>query len=334
MTIGPLTVLKRKKKEGDAGVKQGKLFIQMDGAMISQVRTGGLKKNYLYLDTCTTNDQMVNPSYLTGVHTAKDPLNLHTNAGTSTSRQQGFMGSKKFWLDRMGIANVISLASLEEDHAVSYDSRRDGGSFVVHTGESDIVFKRCPDTGFPFIDLDDVTHGDKGAILVQAVSTVRENYEGFTKRDVLKARAAKELQSKLGYASDTTMKDLLKEKEKVRHALLHNCPVTIDDFEKALTIFGPSVARLKGTSTRTKPIRAEADYVRIPQEIVDLNRFITIVADVMFVCGLPFLISLSRRIRFVTLQYIPNRTAGELCAGIKSILKLYKRAGFVVPSLG
>lgn len=62
----------------------------------------------------------------------------------------------------------------------------------------------------------------------------------------------------------------------------------------------------------------------IPQEIVDLNRFVTIVANVMFVCGLPFLISLSRRIRFVTL------TAGELCAEIKSILKLYKRAGFVI----
>ncbi|KAL7480336.1 hypothetical protein ACHAW6_006029, partial [Cyclotella cf. meneghiniana] len=50
----------------------------------------------------------------------------------------------------------------------------------------------------------------------------------------------------------------------------------------------------------------------------------------MFVCGLPFLISMSRRIRFVTLQYLPNRTAKELRGGLMDIVKLYKRAGFVI----
>lgn len=64
------------------------------GAMTSQMMleedkplqmTSGLKKNYLYLDTCTTNDQMVNPSYLREVHEAKDSLALYTNVGTSIS---------------------------------------------------------------------------------------------------------------------------------------------------------------------------------------------------------------------------------------------------------
>jgi hypothetical protein len=61
-----------------------------------------------------------------------------------------------------------------------------------------------------------------------------------------------------------------------------------------------------------------------------MNRYITLAADVMFVCGLPFLISLSRRIRFVTVEFIPKRTAGELCSGLKNILKLYNRAGFII----
>ncbi|KAL7480351.1 hypothetical protein ACHAW6_006042, partial [Cyclotella cf. meneghiniana] len=61
-----------------------------------------------------------------------------------------------------------------------------------------------------------------------------------------------------------------------------------------------------------------------------MNRYVTVVADVMFVCGLPFLISLSRRIRFVTVEFIPNRTAGELCNALKNILKLYNRAGFII----
>jgi hypothetical protein len=146
--------------------KRGGLFLQMDGAMISQfrdsenalVKTGGLRPNYLYLDTCTTNDQMVNPSYLTGVHTTEAPLR------------------QKFWLDRMGIANVISLKFLKAKYRVTYDSKSSGGSFVVHTQNGPIEFKRCPDTSFPYIDLDDMSQGDKGAMLVQ---TMRGNYEGF-----------------------------------------------------------------------------------------------------------------------------------------------------------
>jgi hypothetical protein len=315
--------------------KRGGLFLQTDGAMISQfrdgndamVKTGGLRPSYLYLDTCTTNDQMVNPCYLTGVHTAEIPLRLHTNAGTSISKQQGYLGSQKFWLDRMGIANVISLKSLEEKYRVTYDSKSSGGSFVVHTANGPVEFKRCPVTSFPYIDLDDVSQGDKGAMLVQ---TVRGNYEGFTKREVQKAREMRTLQGRLGHLSETELKGLLKDKEKVSHALLKNSNLTIDDLDNSRVIYGPSVPRLKGTSVRHKSIRAEPNFVRIPREIIDMNRYVTLVADVMFVCGLPFLISLSRRIRFVTVEFIPKRTAGELSNGLKNILKLYNRAGFII----
>eukprot|EP00956_Cyclotella_meneghiniana_P000563 scaffold626_cov49-Cyclotella_meneghiniana.AAC.1 len=170
--------------------KKGSLLIQADGAIISQVgsrtepmtdgkaerkiktlkqciRSGGLRRNYLYLDTCTTNNQVVNPAYLTDIHQAESPLHLHTNAGTSVSRQQGSLGDLLFWLDPMGIANVISLRSLEEKHKVTYDSELHGGAFVVHTDEGNVIFRRCSETGFPYIDLDEP--GDEAAMLVQSV---------------------------------------------------------------------------------------------------------------------------------------------------------------------
>ena len=50
----------------------------------------------------------------------------------------------------------------------------------------------------------------------------------------------------------------------------------------------------------------------------------------MFVCGLPFFISLSRGIRFVSVQYRPRRTAKLLSNALKETIKLYKCAGFVV----
>ncbi|KAL7502656.1 hypothetical protein ACHAXN_000584, partial [Cyclotella atomus] len=65
-------------------------------------------------------------------------------------------------------------------------------------------------------------------------------------------------------------------------------------------------------------------------DLIDMNKYVTLVGDVMFVCGLPFLITLSRRIQFVTLQYLPNRSAKELKSGLLNVAKLYNRAGFII----
>jgi hypothetical protein len=183
---------------------------------------------------------------------------------------------------------LSSLKSLEARHRVSYDSTKEDGAFIVHTKNGGVIFGLCPETGFLFINLDNVSFGDKGAMLVQ---TVRGNYEGLTERDIKCARAARELQHRMGQPSDMEIKQLLKEKEKVSHALLKNCPLTIDKWENAKVIFGPSVPRLKGTSRRTKPTRAEPEYIRIPRDLVDMSKYVNIIVDVMFVCGLPFLIS-------------------------------------------
>ena len=45
--------------------------------------------------------------------------------------------------------------------------------------------------------------------------------------------------------------------------------------------------------------------------------------------GLPFLITLSRRVRYVTVQFVPKRTAGELASALKLVIGLYHRAGFI-----
>ena len=176
-----------------------------------------------------------------------------------------------------------------------------------------MVFRRCPETGFPYIDLDEP--GDEAAMLVQSV---RANFEGFTRREVQGAIAARDLQANLAHVSNTKLEQLVRNKENVSQSnILRDCPVTAADIANAKVIFGPSLPQLKGKSVREKPQRAEPEYVRVPKEIIDLNRYITLVADVMFVGGLPFLISLSRRVRFVTIQYMPRRTAGELCNGLR-----------------
>ena len=65
-------------------------------------------------------------------------------------------------------------------------------------------------------------------------------------------------------------------------------------------IFGPSIAGVKGWTSRKKTRGFAVERVSIPQEFYRLNKFVTIAADVMFVGGIPFFITISKKIKFIT----------------------------------
>ena len=69
----------------------------------------------------------------------------------------------------------------------------------------------------------------------------------------------------------------------VREQLLTNFPVTVWDVDNAKQIFGPDLANLRGKTTRTKPERVWVKYVQIPRDFVQLHKYVTLVADIMFV---------------------------------------------------
>ena len=68
----------------------------------------------------------------------------------------------------------------------------------------------------------------------------------------------------------------------------------------------------------------------IPRDFYRLNKFVTLTADVMFVCGLPFLVTFSQNIKMTTVEFIPTRTAGQLAKSIMKVVYAYAYGGFVV----
>jgi multidrug efflux pump subunit AcrB len=67
---------------------------------------------------------------------------------------------------------------------------------------------------------------------VEAVnmSTVEENMRKYTKREVEKAKEARELQEKMNFPAPNVMIEMVK-----RH--MDNCPVTIQDIHRAMDIW-------------------------------------------------------------------------------------------------
>jgi hypothetical protein len=81
---------------------------------------------------------------------------------------------------------------------------------------------------------------------------------------------------------------------------------------------------------RNKPAPVLTDYVEIPQTIIDLNKDVTLAADVMFVCGLGFMVSTSRKLKFTIIEHVPRRTKPILFKSLNKVFNIYNSRGFKV----
>ena len=59
-----------------------------------------------------------------------------------------------------------------------------------------------------------------------------------------------------------------------------------------------------------------------------MNTNLEVPVDVMFVNKLHFLVSASKRLKFTTVEYTPNRSEKELARSVNKILDVYKNKAF------
>jgi len=159
------------------------------------------------------------------------------------------------------------------------------------------------------------------------IPTIQANYDNFTQHDIQRATTARNLQAMIGNPSEKEFKHL------VRNRFLPHCDITVRDITNARLIFGRDLPSLRGKTRRRRPRRVEVNLVEIPRDFLNLYKNITITADVFFVNGIPFLLTLSRQVRFLTVQHVPHRSAGELANSLKLTLQTYGAAGFLVPAI-
>jgi hypothetical protein len=106
--------------------------------------------------------------------------------------------------------------------------------------------------------------------------------------------------------------------------------MTNADITNACAIFSPNLANIRGKTVRRKPERVWMDYVDIPRAILDMHLHVTLVADVMFVNGVPFLVSASCYINLIRIEHAPHCTTAKLGYLLERIVRKYARAGFTI----
>jgi hypothetical protein len=98
----------------------------------------------------------------------------------------------------------------------------------------------------------------------------------FYQRELKATKAAVTLQSKLGHPSTADMRWILK------HNMIKDCPVSTQDVDNALAIYGPSVPALKGKTAKKKVAVVTRDLVKVSREFMKLVKDVTLCVDIFF----------------------------------------------------
>jgi hypothetical protein len=146
--------------------------------------------------------------------------------------------------------------------------------------------------GMPYLDVREL----KAEVALCFIQTMRGNMEGYTAREIEDAQA----QAMLGHPMDQDFLGM------VRANLINNCPVTVSTVINANQNFGPDLAGVRGQMVRRPPESVMRNYLQIPRAILKQHRMVTLTVDVMFVNGVPFLVSATHEINLITAEYTPN----------------------------
>ncbi len=63
---------------------------------------------------------------------------------------------------------------------------------------------------------------------------------------------------------------------------------------------------------------------------MQLRKYVTLVADVMFVNDLPFLVTSLQGLSLVTIEHLQSRTAKRLVHTLERVFRIYVTTGFVI----
>jgi hypothetical protein len=279
-----------------------------------------VSKNWILLDNQSSVDVFCNSKLLKNVRKTNKVMNIKCNAGVTRTDMIGDLpGYGEVWYYERGIANILSLSRVEEKYRITYDSAEEK-QFIVHKENgAKRRFKQAKSCLF-YLDVTDASNNTDGTegVGTVLVNTVAANKTKYTNAVYKQATLARKLQNIIGRSSARSYPEI------VESNLLKDCPVVRADVIAAKDIFGPNLGSLKGKTVRHTGDRVRPEFEQVPVEIMERYRDVMICIDIMFVNKIPFLVTISRHIKFGTVEAIKSRKHKV------NVQRLYAARGFRV----
>ena len=181
---------------------------------------------------------------LSDIRKSEHTLRAVTNGGHQDSTMIGtFKNLGPVWYNPHSIANILSLAEVRKVCRVTLDTSTDA-CLSVHRRDGSVMKVMEHPSGLYIYNSSshaptEVTRTAPAPMVPHTlVSTVAANKKTFSQRQI--ADAARTLYRKLGRPSEAEFVAILTKN------LIRNCPVTPEGARRALAIYGPDIATLKG----------------------------------------------------------------------------------------
>ena len=208
-------------------------------------------KDVFILDSGSTIDgTIMNPNFVINVCPSQSPIGMMTNVGAKTLTVEAEVpGFGQVWFDPEQMANIFGLSKLSKKFRVTYDSEKED-AFFVYTNDgiikfgctSEGLYAYCPTKQF----INSVANTKNLSVLPDnnnhshMISTVESNWRGFTKQQFEDAKKARNLYHQVGAPTVENFKHIIRQK------IIKNCPIVLDDINRAEIIFGKDIGALKG----------------------------------------------------------------------------------------
>ena len=239
-------------------------------------------------------------------------------------RLPGYPG--EVWYNPDGIVNILSLTDAVKYFRVRYDSRQEQAFIVEKPDGTERRFIKT-ESGLYSLDMAasvgqrQTSPSEQGMALVV---TVEDNRSKYPIHDYRKAMLAHKLQKLIGYPSTC---DFLKI---IDQNLIPNCPVVRSDILATEDILGPTVESLKGKTVRQGEQHIMSDIFPVPRDILSLYCKVTLFIDIMYMNKIPFLVTISCKLKFRTIEMLANRREDTVGKCVTNVMHLYGSRGFLV----
>jgi hypothetical protein len=287
-------------------------------------------RRVIILDNGSTVNLFCNDSLVHDITPSKEILEVSTNAGDIASHATATVpGYGKVWFNPNAITNIFSFAQMEDKYRITYDSAVEK-AFMIHLPDRQVKFKRSKNGLYrhkPTYDTKKSTCKHETSLINHSIESVEENKLLYTARQLEKAKLSGQIYHAMGAPSITDFKAI------VQSNMIKNLPITIEDIKIAEDVYGPDIGSLKGKTTRTTPAPVVADYIEIPQELIQRHDRVTLCIDGMKINGVPFLTTISRHIMYRTAEWIPNQTSSAYRSVLEHVFRVYQQAGFTVTTI-
>jgi len=249
------------------------------GALLAMRDSMDLTKQVL-IDSQTTHDVFCNKKYVTDIRRAKRDLVLSTNGGGMRISQEADVPGlypvgcdSKVYYDTRAITNILSFKNLVKKYRITYDSDEDM-AFTVHRsnhGLTDLKFvmHKC--------GLHMYVHPVQGGTFVQ---TVEDNKKLFTKSQIARATEARGYYEALLCPSEKNFSDIL------NLGGIRGCKLNKEDADISFKIFGPSVVKGKGNTTRQAAKSGPSSIVTVPRELLQAQKYVVLCIDFFYTTSL------------------------------------------------